>query len=200
MGRAPSEKHLEQWIVDHPELFRDEVLYESFNCPFVDDFVARQLRLPSGVADLVGIDGYGEQLLAIELKVDVLDARAMAQVMRYVNDLRNIWSIVELEVLGLLNYDQYHYHKRHDDPAEIGGCLVCYKADDVNLIRACTACSINVIEYDYTGDEYTFQVVTDDSSWDHKKQYEQFANGWMRDVMRSIMRERAGTLGRRGEL
>ena len=62
-----SEKELEYYLLDHPELLK------------IDRWVAHQFKVPSGVIDLLGItqDPFGEMLVVVELKTTRINQRAL---------------------------------------------------------------------------------------------------------------------------
>lgn len=75
-----SEKELEDWFFSNPQEFYKPVEWQQ-----------RQLKLPSGIADVVGIgtDGYTEgDIFVVELKAVELKSRDICQVIRYREDLR----------------------------------------------------------------------------------------------------------------
>lgn len=78
MSIAPSERHLEDWIVAH----------NPFNLKLID----RQLAVPSGVIDLLYANEHGA-LVIMELKKGRIDDHAVGQMARYAADFDGfIWS------------------------------------------------------------------------------------------------------------
>lgn len=82
-----AEKDIEEWLYQNPS---------SLN---IESWVARQLRLPSGIADLVGIsrDYSIPRLTVIEVKNVEIDSAALAQVSRYAYDIYQIQTCFDLE-------------------------------------------------------------------------------------------------------
>lgn len=76
-----SEEELEDWLYENP----DEV-------DFVDRWIARQLELPSGRLDLLGV--VGNIPVVVEVKREAIKASALTQVTRYAADIAQV-----------LNYD-----------------------------------------------------------------------------------------------
>ena len=75
------EKELEDWFFEHPEAFHIPVEWKR-----------RQLRLPSGIADVVGIasdpDSHlFEDVILVELKAVQLKSQDICQVIRYRADI-----------------------------------------------------------------------------------------------------------------
>lgn len=69
-----SEKQLEDWIVEHPDKLQEGI-----------EIVGRQICLPHGRLDLLG---WNNAVQVIELKVYPLKARDIAQVLRYIYDVK----------------------------------------------------------------------------------------------------------------
>lgn len=83
------ERELEDWLYANPEAIG------------VEEWIGRQLLLPSGILDLVGITdvdcpGY---LLLVELKSVPLKSSAITQVCRYAADLEKLPGVVEVSKL-----------------------------------------------------------------------------------------------------
>ena len=70
------EKELEDWFFEHPEAFIRDVQWTH-----------RQLVLPSGIADVVGVDKQGIVHL-VELKAVSLSSKDICQVLRYKADIK----------------------------------------------------------------------------------------------------------------
>ena len=70
------EKELEDWFFEHPEAFVCEV-----------EWTHRQLKLPSGIADVVGVDTESNIHL-VELKAVSLSSKDICQVIRYRADIK----------------------------------------------------------------------------------------------------------------
>ena len=158
---APYEKHLERWIADNPHRFG----YKSYLgewCGMIDRLVARQYPLLSGRPDLLAWNRvlWGN-MAVIELKQGDIDSKALAQVLRYMSELRSIayHTLYTPEALAEFNYairDQL-------DNQIVWGILVGSSIKDDNILAACEACHIIVMLYDYDRDHnlYTFERVDD---------------------------------------
>lgn len=71
-----SEKELEDWFFENPQAF-----------PIQVDWMARQLKLPSGIADVVGYSEDNESVILVELKSEPFKSRHLCQVKRYEADI-----------------------------------------------------------------------------------------------------------------
>ena len=70
------EKELEDWLFEHPEEFPYEVQWRE-----------RQMRLPSGIADLVGYSEEIDSVVLVELKAEGFKSKQLCQVKRYEQDI-----------------------------------------------------------------------------------------------------------------
>ncbi len=84
MHNKITEKDIEYWLWESPELL----------CPNSHiHWLARQYIVPSGVIDLLGMDG-DNNFVIVEVKNILIDAKALAQVKRYTNDIDTIASYI----------------------------------------------------------------------------------------------------------
>lgn len=98
-----AEKDIEQWLWENPTLIRfghNEV---------VAKWLYRQMSIPSGVADLVGITESNDLVVA-EVKNTEIKPDALLQVARYAFDVRII-AIRSVENQGLWNYPTPYVYK-----------------------------------------------------------------------------------------
>lgn len=79
-----SEADIESWLYENPSKL---VLVPSYS--YVKRWVARQMVVPSGRIDLLGITNNGLPVV-VELKNVPIDSAALAQVCRYAYDIENI--------------------------------------------------------------------------------------------------------------
>lgn len=146
--KAPSERHLEDWIVAHPEDFGGE--YFDFNLR------VRQFPLPSGRLDLLGTDF--NTIYVIEIKKDNLKPQTLSQVLRYKKDLHRIWQV---SLSGLPHPDPgcttaaylgLGYHA-----PQIKGLMVGYDIEP-ELVLSADASDVDVFTYEYNPETnwYTF--------------------------------------------
>ena len=71
-----SETDIEEYLWDHPDALS----------PYVDRWYARQLRVPSGRIDLIGVT-HAKRPVVVEVKKEAITADALAQVCRYSQDI-----------------------------------------------------------------------------------------------------------------
>lgn len=79
-----SERDIEDWLFDNPQA----VSWRGGTFE-IERWVARQYRLPSGIADLIGWTK-SEHVVAVEVKNVPADSKALAQVSRYAHDIQYI--------------------------------------------------------------------------------------------------------------
>ena len=73
-----SEKDIEDWLWEHPEAIDPDLKW-----------ISRQLEVPSGIIDLLGLLPYN-QILVCEVKNVTFDPAALTQVSRYAHDIERI--------------------------------------------------------------------------------------------------------------
>lgn len=98
-----AEKDVEQWLWENPTLIRfgrNEAVIK---------WLYRQLSIPSGVADLVGVTESND-LVVVEVKNTEIKPDALLQVARYAFDLRVI-AVRSVESQELWNYPPPHVYK-----------------------------------------------------------------------------------------
>lgn len=90
---------IDQARVNLKERDIEDYLYENPGCVTtksgfeVDHWIARQLQVPSGIIDLLGVSTANEAVVA-EVKNVAVDSRALAQVCRYAKDIEEILSLM----------------------------------------------------------------------------------------------------------
>lgn len=203
---APSEKHLEDWIVANCQFVGDSGEYDEEDwlddCPHLPDgsiittgldrVIARQLTLPSGICDLIALATnfyYNPTLAVVELKKGVIDTLAFTQCLRYMRDLNEIffYTMVERDL-----YKSYRPMSKFDfslgATPEISGILIGHSVQDNNLLIACEAAGIQVYTYEYRDGFYFFQ-----SQWVNAVDglieiHRDFSRGALGDAMEEIIR------------
>ena len=101
------ERDLEERLYSTPSLLNPAIVTGRANYA-MQGWIARQMRVPSGRIDLLGMlvkysgpndDDWGPEVtrhpVIVELKRGAIDAAALAQVGRYLNDIRNIVETIE---------------------------------------------------------------------------------------------------------
>lgn len=146
--KAPTEKHLEDWIVNNPSHFADCQPGEQFYSAFVDRFIGRQFRLPFGIVDLIGVKT--NTLQVIELKKGVIDYASVCQCMRYVAQIKEI-----------VTYAYYDCPDARQFNVSVDGMIVghSFEAKDVQMIAS--AAGICTVIYDCNPDTLTYEFSDD---------------------------------------
>lgn len=212
--KAPSEKHLEDWIVANPKLFGQKWAGEdawpsdfmkdctwfsdnSFVSPMIDSIIGRQVKFPFGIVDLIGKTS--QSLKAIEIKAGTVDSGTIAQCLRYMHELRSI----HCELLNDLIFNtQDEYHAHYDYPIlrdleldghpgnEVKGVVVGHSVSDDNLLIVARLCEIKVFTYEWDGKWYWFNERFTDA-YERSKDYKEYINGAIGIALRDIMKYRA---------
>lgn len=152
---APSEKHLEDWIVNNIELFAEDARLQ------VRRIVARQPEFPSGRPDLI-LATVGS-VAVVELKKYKADGQAVAQVLRYLGDMRIVHDYHnEGEFTHHFNMHNYAISGR----PILHGVIVAAGFDN-NAYLACINNNIDMLVYDFDGQDYSFDDADNDcgKSW-----------------------------------
>lgn len=199
---APSEKHLEDWIVDNSQLVREETGescdYWDGYTNFIHRIVNRQVRLPSGRADLIAITcGYTDISVApVEIKKGAIDSKTVAQCLRYMRDLREIFLRVRHPGIDSEIYTGYEYRPHGiaeqllGYAPEIAGMVIGHSVSDNNLLVACEASGIAVLTYEFDGTGYEFTSHSDANHIGNQDHYSNFAYGAVGDAIREVMKSR----------
>ena len=186
---APSEKHLEQWIVDNFPHVREVI--PQFNLRRI---VARQLQLSTGIPDLIVAIKLG--IRVIELKKGVVDGAAVAQVIRYVGELDYMYGWATSRITS---EDDPHYFDYDNYPdvttPMVQGILIGHSFDK-NALLACYTNHIQAWEYRYDGSGYTFDESYTDADIDQTRYYNDDLGIAIREAMRHrrLLREDVETL------
>lgn len=170
MAKAPTEKHLENWIVDNfhwfGDLYDNDYLYgfenvavkfneDQFVVPLGHRIVGRQFQLPDGIADLIITDD--NRLMVVELKKGPVTFDALGQCLRYMNNLQSIFYAVRADTRNPDNPDRLKYEYTRPQYEEVGqgwaygdivGVLVGNSIADPNILVAASVCGIEVFTYD----------------------------------------------------
>ncbi len=192
--QAPSEKHLEDWIVANPQDFATgfEVTF-----PLVEKIVARQLRLPSGIPDLIALND--DQLIVIELKRNLIDEAVLGQTLRYMADLKRIW--IHAWNYGLMRdgSEKYTYCLSQRQSlisghwGEIGALIVGHRIQKQSVVDAADGANISIVTYDYDGSDYKFKDRWPSLEPERTEIFKEFSYGGVGEAMRLIMHRRTDT-------
>lgn len=155
MSEAPSEKHLEDWIVNNFADFQyQSTMYFKYS--------ARQIKLPSGRCDLLGtgwsMDKPCKAVCIAEIKKGTLDESSLLQLLRYLSDVQSIWDYC-LEGIPSIGGEQYGFAESFAYHA----ILIGYNVDP-KVIAAASAIGVHIVlyEYDAEADAYQFWLHLED--------------------------------------
>jgi len=212
--KAPSEKHLEDWIVANPKLFGDlwpteEITGKIWDecahldngqsvIPFVGPIIARQVRFPFGIADLVLANR--QQVVVVEIKKDAVTAKTITQCLRYVHELKWVFSEVYWQIAQQPDDVRREYYYRNVRPLEpmsfpedeVCGLVVGNSIESEEIVLLGNAAGIMVATYDYDPDSdfYTFERHEFYPDKQSSQIYRDFAHGAIGEAMRGVMRAR----------
>ncbi len=132
---APSEKHLEDWIVDnYPSAF-----------PHGGHIVGRQLATPAGRIDILS---FGTHFVdVIELKRGPIDGAALFQVLRY------------MRVLTSVCYTAHVRGRYKCDPDIVRGILIGHSVNDA-VHAAADQARVGILLYEFHEPSYDFRPTT----------------------------------------
>lgn len=151
---APSEKHLEDWIVANQE--KCVYTFDGINNhSFIGDIIVRQPRLPSGIPDLLMSTPYGGSVYVIELKKRAIDHHTIAQAMRYMDDLAKIAARTEKQLYDLHGYD-LPQRPSFETMGGISAILIGSRVEDDDVLRICHYNNIFTLTYTYENPDYVF--------------------------------------------
>lgn len=194
--KAPSEKHLEDWIVANYGLvsYEDDFGDGPLDIGLIGPVIARQVRLPAGRADLVtyGSDDRAPNVAVVELKQGVIKSDTVAQCLRYMRDLHEIFYWLEPGSVPA----SYEKHGLADQISgyepEVSGIVIGHSLSDSNLLIACEAAHIRVVLYDFDGEQYSFEQASESvqlpSYHERYLVYQEFGFGAIGEAFRTIMR------------
>lgn len=158
---APSERHLEDYLWTHPEVFGVlEDIPDGLpikNGDPTHNMLFRQYALPSGIVDLVA---YAEGLVIIELKRGPINAAAVAQIMCYMSDMRRMWDLLLWEIFEqkLPGWKAATYYDIANGTLYdqlVSGILIGSDITDEKLITACATANVTVYSYAWDGERYS---------------------------------------------
>lgn len=206
--KAPSEKHLEDWIVNNFQCLGDVLdveEYPPYPCepdawiseteyifPYFDRLLKRQPRFPFGRADLI-VKGWSN-ISAVELKAGTIDGETVSQVQRYMSALTYIYkSVVEVA--------------RHDTPDfkphfpyletllldmglnAVGGMVLGHSLKDKNLLPLCSALGIEVVLYEYDPATNVYRFHQEGGAWVAGSKMVETADDYARGILGTAFRE-----------
>jgi hypothetical protein len=171
--KAPSERHLEDWIVDHLKHFGtvlpfpprqededDTYVWVSDNeivWPLVHKMLGRQVPTKHGRIDLLALTDWG--ITVIELKKAEITLESVAQCAKYMYDIQLFRNYQTADAMGLELWHEDYWSVRREltEACRVVGMVVGTElpSDDVQALAA--LCDIHLITYNYLPDgEYHF--------------------------------------------
>lgn len=162
--KAPSEKHLENWIVANPDKFKntaseygwtnferylaqDEGVLLSQRRPYFDTHFVTQVELSCGYADLIGMRG--SKIGVVELKKSVINEKALIQLLKYINEIEEMLMFRELEIVP-----DYSNRANVSIP-RVFGIAVGYGQPSKQTVAGCPS-RVSLVSYDFNDDSYSF--------------------------------------------
>lgn len=123
-----SEKDIEDWLYANP----DALGTGYAGGRVIERWIGRQYSLPSGIADLIGVDEYNYAVV-VEVKNVPINKAAVLQVCRYASDVSDIVGVRD------------GYFKKHSaDPFRVKKMLIGPSIDNQTFDEA-TACDARVV-------------------------------------------------------
>jgi hypothetical protein len=189
--KAPSEKHLEDWIVVNADYMINEIgLY--------DKIIGRQVQLPAGICDLITTETmYGVMSVSVvEIKKDAVDSKALAQCLRYMRDLGQIFCDTKYPISDTDDFMRWNYtpvgtcEMAVGHPREVVGTLLGYDVPDKNILIACEAIGVRVMTYDFDGTDYDFNFHHANEPMARYEMFRDFSRGAVGDAMRDVIKNR----------
>lgn len=173
---APSEKHLEDWIVANQQEF-----FAKNPRVWGRRIAARQVQMGSGRLDLVVAAKLGLRIL--ELKKETVDEKCVTQVIRYTGEVRDLFRWAEHLIQS---YDDPHYYEPSPAtdmhplvaPVLIGGGFTR------KALLACATNDIIAIEYWYDGETYEFEEVSESVNTDYSYLMDTELGAAIKEVLR----------------
>lgn len=149
------EKDIEDWLYANPE----EIVARSTPVCF---WLGRQYRLPSGIADLIGVT-HDNLVVVVEIKNVAINKAAITQVCRYAADIQEI----------LMMRDDYQ-HCRLDGEPIVWKVLVGPSIDDQTYGEA-RACGVAFMQF-----EANLEIDLNNIIW--SKEHRTAIEGQMREI------------------
>lgn len=177
--KAPSEKHLQDYIWQHHHTA--DINEEPFDWY---SLVGREVSLPSGYADFIGLGCptfHGlprNALVIVETKKDAVNRHTLTQILRYIRDVNTIWQYAIAGMPDITAYGNY----TADLPSVMGVMIGSSVSDEVLI--AAEAAQISVLTYDFDGTVYTFEPAISPKL--PKSEYLSFHDSPIADVIRGL--------------
>lgn len=174
---APSEKHLEDWMVH---------AVESGQFEWAKRLIGRQVVLPSGIADLLLLTS--NWLTVVELKKGDINDHTIAQVLRYMGDLRGIYEAIvcDLHDQETITWDEFDLIYGSHDP-DVQGMVIGATVSDPHLSPVCEAAGISLVRYHFDGSTYGLEAITTPAARRDDALYQTYAKTPLGVVLKEII-------------
>lgn len=210
--RAPSEKHLENWIGDNffrfgelveldlvPEYARENLHIQDdvyYVAPFFEDIIRRQPSFVNGIPDY--IMRTNTSVSVVELKKGSITFDVIGQCLRYMYDMREMFYWTFMDALSTDNPDResYSYEAGHRleyteyPDSEITGMVVGHSFSDKNIPLVAAASHIAVVTYKFDGTNYTFERHGIESKARSVDDYQRYIDTSIGRAIRLLMQNR----------
>lgn len=171
--KAPSERHLEDWIAAHANVIFGESVH----------VVRRQFHLPSGIADV--LTRHHNYLNVVELKKGAITAECVAQTLRYMGDLYGIYESVIGNLFTELTISRGEFDNAYAQlPRVVEGTIIGSRFEDRHLPVICEAANISLLTYDFNGVDYTFKWYASPVIRSKQKEYDRYFDGELITVIK----------------
>lgn len=176
---APSERHLEDWIAHNFDNFNQQIGYNFHR------LIGRQVRFPSGVADLV-IAG-ACCIFVVELKKGRLDGAAVSQLNHYLSD-----GLAMHRYLNANHYEKDDLLSHKSDVSERVGSpsfrgILIGSSFDRLAEKTCASMDIDLIQYSLIEGEYEFDRDVADGYYQiNEDAFSRELIGGIKEVMRHL--------------
>lgn len=193
--KAPSEKHLEDWIVQYPRLtYPDYWGIEPNKSSLIEVVLARQPKFPVGTPDLIIQTPDG--VAVVEIKKDSIDDSTVVQCLRYMAYLEHISMSSHYALSNQLLPEDRQYLEYGFQSNLVSGFLIGHSIKSDNLLHACWLLNLYPILYRFEGDGYAFYSQRVDIA-DPNGESADWASGAIGQAMRTTMLKRANRLKKR---
>lgn len=170
MGIAPSEKHLEDWLVKDITADKYREIQDQF---WYSSIIARQLTVPSGIIDLLVLgNNTWRHLGVIELKKGAIDDHAVSQLLRYIANIRGVYREIGIQLTNQGTITSAQLEGWIGVNSAINGKLIGHSVSSPHIITICEAQRIELILYDFDGEGYEFELVPYRDMPDANRTYE----------------------------
>lgn len=152
---APSEKHLEDWIVANCKQVYPNYwsLDRNVYSPMIERVIKRQPRLPNGRPDLLVWSG--NSVAVVELKKGPIKPEDIMQCLRYMHDVQDIGFQKHVDTV---NGTDVRVRIPSIQDGAIIGYVVGHQSPNDNLMLACIELKVTPIIYDFDGEMYHFSL------------------------------------------